>query len=769
VKAAANYVGIDVNRAARIAAAGHGGQVLVSETVHELAAEALRTGLAFHDLGRHRLKDIGVEHLWQLEVEGLPGTFGRLRTLEDHPSNLPREMTELVDREAERQALARMVVESPLTTVTGPGGIGKSRVAVRVAADLVDQFPDGVFYLDLAPIDQAEIALSELAGILGARVDTRRPSADIVIDHIRDRQVQVVLDTIDRVQGLPELVGRLIAACPRSRLLVTGRSPLHLAAEREFPLRPLAVPDPRRPRVFEEIGGSAAVQLFVKRAQAARPDFALNEDNSAAILEICARLDGLPLAIELAAARIKLLSPEAILARLSRRLPLLSGGARDMPDRQRTLRDTIAWSYELLDSEERALLEQLAVFAASFDLAGVQAVAGFAGGSDVEILDVLERLVNRSLVATVETTGGPRFRLLGTIQEFAFEALETSRRTGAAREAHIRHWIQFARSLRAGLEGPDDLRVLAQLEQEVDEFRSALQWAIAEAPELALALAAALGRFWWLRGHPREGQGWLEGSLAVAPQAPLEDRAEALMWAGVLLDDMRQSARGAARLEEALAVYRDLADERGVARALNSLGAAVRSLGDFDRAESLLNESLERKQKLNDERGIAATLSNLAIIASDRGDFELARQLLEETLVLDRTGGGPAAEAYTMAGLGGVLVLAGRTVEGVHSIKAVLPTVAELGDPELIADCLASLGHAAMASDDPGRAARLLLIVQSLREREGIAPGRIDEERMRVTLAAAERQLGQAEMAAALAEAKALDGEAAVSYALAGS
>jgi predicted ATPase/class 3 adenylate cyclase len=767
VKAADNYVGIDVNRAARISAAGHGGQVLVSETVRRQVGHQLPDGLVFHDLGRHRLKDIGVEHLWQLDIEGLPYSFGRLRSLEEHPSNLPPDLTELIDREAERRALAALVVQSSLTTVTGPGGIGKSRLAIAVARELVEQFPDGVFYLDLAPIEHADIAASELATVLGARVDPRSDPSDIVIDHLRDRQVQLVLETIDRVQGMSELVARLVTQCSRSHILLTGRSPLHLAAEREFPVGPLALPDAHRPGDVDDIVASPAVQLFANRAQAARPDFAVDRANAPAILEICARLDGLPLAIELAAARIKLLNPDAILARLARLLPLLSGGARDLPDRQRTLRDTIAWSYGLLEPEERSMLQRLSVYAASFDLAGAQAVAGRSGTSDIDALGVLERLVDRSMVTTVQTSEEPRFRLLGAIREFGLEALEETGDAVAAREAHIRHWIEYSRALRPGLEGPEDLTVLARLEREIDEYRSALEWSISAAPDLALALTAGLGRFWWLRGHPGEGQRWLEDALAAAPEGEAVDRAEALTWLGVLLDDIRQSKRAAEHLEEALALYRRLEDERGIARTLNSLGGAMRSLGDLDRAQILLDESLQRKRRFGDERGMAATLSNLALVASDRGNFELARQLLEDALVLDRASGGPAAVAYTMANLGSVLVDAGRIGDGVQSIRTVLPTIAEIGDVELIADCLGSLGRAAMASGDPGRAARLLVMARALREREGIPPGRPEETRARKTLAAAEAELGPTAMAAALDEGQAVDGDAAVAYALA--
>ena len=369
-----DYVGLDVNRAARIANAANGGQTVLSDTARASVGSSLPGDLALRDLGRHRLKDVGVERLWQLDVPGLADTFGPLRSLEAHPTNLPTERTSFVGRTGERAALAAAVRVSPLVTVTGPGGIGKSRLAIAVAKSLVGEFPDGVFYVDLASHDQVEPLLSELARISDTRLSPDGDPVAAILGRFVGRSALLVFDTADRLRGFGTLVSRLLDACTDLRVLVTARMPLHLGAETEFPLSTLDLP-PARTGDERAIAMSSAVQLFVRRAQSVRPDLELGQHNAATIAAITARLDGLPLAIELAAARIRVLPPEAILARLVRRLPVLKGGAVDSPERQRTIEATIAWSYELLEPDERVMLGRLSVFSDVFDLESALAVS----------------------------------------------------------------------------------------------------------------------------------------------------------------------------------------------------------------------------------------------------------------------------------------------------------------------------------------------------------------------------------------------------------
>jgi predicted ATPase/class 3 adenylate cyclase len=715
-----DFVGIEVHRAARIAAAGHGGQTLVSDATRDAVATALPDGLRLRDLGRHRLKDIGVERLWQLDVPTLRDRFPVLRTLEAHPTNLPSETSSLVDRETESDALRALVRERSLVTVTGPGGIGKSRLAVAVARDLVPSFPDGVFFLDVALLDSADAVAEELAGLLELRTSAERPAADAVAEHLRDRDLLVVLDTVDRVTGLPALAARLIRECRSVRVFATGRTPLHLAVEHVFPLGPLALPDGGA--ILEDVRASPSVRLFVQRSQAVRPEFALTSANAATVAAICSRLDGLPLAIELAAARLRVLPLDALLARLARRLPLLTGGPRDAPDRQRTLRDTIAWSVDLLDAPERAVLVRLAAFAGEFDLAAAEAVAS---GDGADVLGALDALVDQSLVVSLPGPAG-RFRLLATIREFVLELLDESDEREPVRERHARWFADLAEARVPMLQGGGDLAVAHQMDMDMEESRAALAWALKSdagtSPRLAigLRLAASLGRFWWLRGRLAEGVEWLELALDRVPLGAPAARATALLWSGVCHDALGEFEVARDRLEASLAIARQIGDRRLEAHALNSLGVAIRSLGDLDRARDLVAASLELKRALGDERGVAVALTNLGTFAIDVERFEDARRLLTEALALDRAAGSEVGAAYSQMSLGAALIGLGELDAGETTVSASLRTFAELDDEEAVADGLSWLGRVWVERGDDERGARLYLSAMAMRARAGL-------------------------------------------------
>jgi predicted ATPase len=622
-------------------------------------------------------------------------------------------------------------------TLTGPGGIGKSRIALRAAREMLERFGDGVFHLDLARYDRAADVGAELWSVLGLRPPVPEDPVARLAEHLRDRELLLVLETPDRVAGIAELLAGIGAGARRSRIIVTARGPLHLAAERELQVAPLAIEGRAGGPTADgaAIARSPAVALFVERARVVRPGFELDEADARIVAEICHRLDGLPLAIELAAARIRLLPPPALLERLAVRLPLLTSGAVDAPDRQRTLRSAIAWSYELLDKAEQRVLQRLAVFVGPFDLAAAEAVAGL---SETGSLDVLERLVDRSLVVVADDGSERRFHLLGTIREFALEALAQARGLEDAQLTHARYWLDVARAEAPRLTGPDDTAAVARLGRSIDEIRAALDWALGgaqppgrDAPAvpgrdaaagaaLALELAADVGRFLWLRGRPAEGAGWIDRALAGSPAEASEIRARALLWSGVLHDDAGRPEIAAARLEACLAMQRELGDEPGVARALNSLGVVARSLGDLDRAEALLRESLDRKRALGLDAEIASTLNNLAIVADDRGDFETAARALDEALVLDRVHGGHGPAAYSLANLGAVWIRMGRVDEGVAVIREALRVIAELDDADAATESFDHLAEGALRAGDPVRAARLSLMARAIRRRAGL-------------------------------------------------
>lgn len=761
IVAGGDYVGIDVNRAARIAQAAHGGQVILSDELAAEVAGVLPGGLSLRDLGRHRLKDIGVVHLRQLDVDGLPNRFGAPRTLEAHPTNLPAELTALVDREAEAATLTELIVEGPLVTVTGTGGIGKSRLVVAVAWRLVPDFPDGVFYLDLASVDRVETAVAALAALTDARAAPGDDPTASLVGRLRDRRALLVLETADRPPGIEGLIARIAKDCPTTRLLVTARSALHLRAERELTLEPLPVP--AAGGGLDAARASAAVDVFVRRARSVNPSFELSDANVGAVIAIVRRLDGLPLAIELAAAAIRILSPSGILTRLERSLPLPGGMTVDAPERQRTMHDTIAWSYALLEPDERRMLGRLSVFAGAFDLDDVMALSPESDG-----IETLGRLVDRNLLHRVGSGDDDRFRLLNVIREFASGELEMTGEAEAIRARHAGHILEVARRLSTRLHGSDQLAALASLDAIGDETRAALEWAIGTGgdPRLGLGLACVLGRAWYLHGRVREASAWLEAALIADPDAPPDLRATALHWLGVMLDEQRDGAGATARFTEALAIERELGDERAIARELNSLGAVQRNIGEHETARALLTESLMRQRRLGDRIGIATTLTNLGILAIDRDLLDEAIGYLEEGLALDRLGGSSSGVAYSAAALGTAFLRAGRRDEADALLRSALSAFHELDDPDGVAESLERIAEAQRESA-PDRAFRLLLAARELRARERVDLRAIDADRAAELFVAVAAALSPDESAAARADAVAMDADAAVAFALA--
>lgn len=748
-----DYLGLDVNRAARVADAGHGGQILVTDAVRA-ALPPFTDGLGLGDLGRHRLKDVGPERLWQVEGHDLPGgPFPPPRSLEVHPSNLPIATGELVGRDSEVSSLAVLLAANQVVTVVGPGGIGKSRLALHVARSLVERFPDGVFYLDVASLPTADLVSAALLDVLGLPEAPAAEALDVLRSRLRDRDLLIVLDTADRVAGVAGLMASLAGACPHVRLLITSRTPLRIALEHELAVGPLRPAD--------------GVRLFETRARAAQPGWVADPSSMAAEERLVVRLDGIPLAIELAAARIRLLTPTAILDRLERRLPALADGPSDLPDRQRTLDATIGWSHEQLEPLEQRLFARLGVFAGPFDLAAVEGVATEAGDDP---LASLERLIDRSLVVADRVSDEPAFRLLGPIRDFAANALRHAGEEGAIRERHATYHLEMVRRMGPALDSREDLAATAAIELAEPELRAALEWALgAGRGDLAVEMAGGLGRFWWVRGRVREGVDWLERALASdAARETSMDRATlapALYWSGVLLDDARRPDEARGRLESALAIQRDLGDERAVARTLNSLGVVARSLGQLEQAMELFTESLERKRRIGDESGIAVTLSNLGVVEADRGDVGRATDFLAEALAVDEASGSTSAVVVSCANLGSILIRAGRTDEGIQQIRRALPGIVELRDPEVVAEILTSLSHVSLAGSDPDGAivaARFTLVAEELRRRAGIPLRRIERNETDELLRRELELVGPQGMASIRAEANVTDLDAAL-------
>jgi predicted ATPase len=668
------YVGVDVHRAARICAAGHGGQVLLSEATAALVGGELR------ELGLHRLKDVGETRLYQLG----DGSFPPPRAL--NTTNLPRPATPVLGRDRELADAARLLRDGTrLLTLTGPGGIGKTRFALELAGDLLEDAADGVWFADLAPLSESELVVPTLAGTLGARGD--------LAEHVGDRELLVVLDNFEQVADAATEVALLLERCPKLRLLVTSRQPLRIGAEREYPLRPLA--------------GSAAVELFRRRAEAIDPDF---EAGDAELAAISIRLDNLPLAIELAAARTRTLSMEQLLQRLEQRLPLLTGGGRDLPERHRTLRATIEWSYDLLGEDEQRVFPRLAVFAGGFTAEAGDQVAK-AG------LDTLESLVEHSLVSF----DGGRFFMLETIREFAAERLGEAPDAEQVRARHATWYLEQARRLAEATETDyfsHEIARLSEARPEVDNFRNALAWYVeGGAVNESLQFVAALEWFWERTDRLTEGRAWGERALALEGDVDESLRARALYLLGEMCTFGDDFDRAAEHLGAALSRSEQLDDRLGLARVFTAFGNLHVLQGHFEEARAWYERSLALYTELRNGRGIAGAEHGLGVVHADTGRPDLAGPLLSSAAESHRERGDLVALAHVVHSLGDLQLDEGNLSEAAERYEESLRLARDLElEKRLVAYCLAGFAAVAAARRDAETAGRLWGVFERLTE-----------------------------------------------------
>jgi predicted ATPase/DNA-binding XRE family transcriptional regulator len=629
-------------------------------------------------------------------------------------TNLVPPLTPLIGRE-QIVSEARSYLMRPdvrLLTLSGPPGIGKTRVGLQVAADLLGRFSDGVFLVALAPVSSPELVVSAIAQTLGVREAGGGSLLGRLKEHLRDRQMLLVLDNFEQVIAAAPLVSELMSAAQLLRVLVTSRQVLRLSAEHEFPVPPLEVPDTRRLPPVDHLAEIEAVRLFIERARTVKSGFALGSDNAPAVAEICYRLDGLPLAIELAAARVKLFSPQAMLGQLKSMLKLLTSGARDLPARQQTLRGAIDWSYNLLDEEEQALFRRMSVFVAGSTLEAAEAVIGPIG---IDILDGVASLVDKSLLQQQEQADGEtRFGMLGTLREYAAELLAERGEAEGLRGQHARYYMRLAEQVEPRLRGSEQKAWLDDLETEHDNLRAALLWTFGEARdgsaqvETGLRLAGALWRFWFAHGHLSEGRGWLEGGLAQSEVVAAPVRAKALYGSGRLAVMQGDYASARARYEQALEIYRELGDRQGIANSLNDLGNVHGLQGDYATRRSLQEQSLALFREVDDRSGIAGALFQLANVASVEGDHVAAASLFNESLEMLRELGDKRGIAMSLASLGNEGEALGDHDAAWSYYQEGLQIFRELGDRWSIANSLVNLGNVACNRGDYPAARALL-------------------------------------------------------------
>ena len=721
------YIGMDVHRAARIAATAHGGQVVLSDATRQLVESRLPAGVSMRDLGWHRLKDIEApEHIYQLVAPGLEEHFPALKSLGTQTS-LPLPLTPLVGRDGDLVQLCSWLQRPGvrLVTLTGTGGVGKTRLALAGAAALGEFFPHGVFFIALAAVRDAEVMWKAIAD--GLDVGGDRPTADAVTEHLSARRALLVLDNLEQLDGAVGVVAALLAAAPGLVVVATSRRPLHLQGEQEQPVPPLEVP---RGAGVEEVAACGAARFFAQQAAMVKPGFTITPANAADVAAICRRLDGLPLAIELAAARAKLLAPKALLARLNQSLGLAAGDA-GRPSRQRELRNTIAWSYDLLTPDLAQVFRQMGVFTGGCDLDALAAVAMADQGLGADPLQQAAELLDVSLITVTEGADGePRVGMLETIREFALERLERSGDLESSRRRHAEFHAALAERAHGQLRGPEHLAWLDRLEAEHDNLRAALSWSFdtgaadeagaGQRTETGLRLAQALSQFWYQHGHATEGRRWLERAIELASNdagAPLAHAAHGL---GILLQQQGEDDAALPLFERSLAIWRALDDRDHVAQELNSIGITRRSIGDLDAARSLLEDSIAIARELGNDARLATGLSNLGLVEVNAGNLDRAMDMLDEALVLDRKLGDAWGAAIDQQSLAAASLRAGRAREAHDLLSSILDDVVGSGDIDFLASILELSAAITAELGDALRAARLAGAAETIRENAGM-------------------------------------------------
>jgi predicted ATPase/class 3 adenylate cyclase len=737
----------------RIVSAGHGGQVLISGATYELVRDVLPANTELLDLGERRLKDLWrPEHLYQLNAAGLSATFPPLNTLDAFLNNLPAQLTSFIGRENEIANIKRELKTHRLVTLTGPGGTGKTRLSLQVAADLLDHFQHGVWFIELAPLTDPDLIPQTILSAIGILEQSGTPPLERLKEYLHEKKSLIVLDNCEHlIEGSAKVADTLLTAVPDLKVLASSREALGVKGEAVYPVPPLSLPDIKHlPRVAQ-LSQYEAVRLFIERALLIAPHFSVDQYNAPLIAQICHRLDGIPLAIELAAARVKMLSVDQISARLDDRFHLLTGGARTALPRQQTLRALIDWSYDILSESERLLLSRLSVFASGWTLeAAEQVCAGMGQGavskdtlSHYEILDLLTQLINKSLIVVIEPSPGKetrdpaggllRYRMLETIRQYAHEKLLEAGGSEIVRQGHVTYFVDLVERAEPNLRAFDMLMWLDRLEDELDNIRAVLEWALKSNVETVLRLASALLWFWHIHNHKNEAVGWLEQGLdreaAERGEKPLWPerallRGKALNAAGFLL---RNSEKRITLLQEALKLFHELgiSGKQGAATALRILGNCELEKGHYEQARVLAEESLSIFMETKDQFNQAECLNLLVGLAMNEGDFEQAIRLQEEALILRKEIGDKDGMAYALYMLGQIAHSQYDIARAQTLYEESLALFHEIGNRTWVAEITGTLADIASTKGDLPKAVSLieegLALARNMDDKYGIA------------------------------------------------
>lgn len=725
------YVGIDVNRAARICASGHGGQILLSQTTADLVESNLPAGVTLRDLGAHRLKDLlRPERIYQLTYPDLPADFPSLKSIDAFPNNLPVQLTSFIGREREITQIKQILNASRLITLTGAGGSGKSRLALQVAAERLNDFTNGVWIVELASLSDPSLVPQAVASVLNAITHPGREILATLIDSLQRKHLLLILDNCEHLlEACANFADSVLRRCSQLRILATSREALGIDGERTFQTPTMSLPPPTDLPSIEGLQKYEAIRLFVDRAGWVQRDFRITADNATAVAHVCRHLDGIPLAIELAAARVNVLSPREIAARLDDRFRLLVGGSRNTLPRHQTLQATMDWSYSLLSIQEQVLFRRLSIFTGGFALEAAEAICSGADMNADEVLILLAQLANKSLVAVEMPEMGTRYRMLETVRQYGRDKLLKSGEGSKVQRRHYDWYLALAEKAESQLAGPEQASWLERLEIEHDNLRTALDWSMKEPnAENGLRLAASLGTFWHRRNYWREGREWLEKAITMSAGTRSFARVKSLRFAGMFAFYLGDNRSVEPLLEESLTLAKGLGDKQAIAESLLASGIIAGEKGDVARGTALLEESLDIFKEVGNKPRIASVLANLGVGKHFRRQNG-AVEMIEESLALAREIGHIAVMAQSLGYLGRAMRQRGEYQRSRELLEESSALFKRLGDKGHVAFALLHLGHTLWHQGNVAQAATLFKDSQAtfeeIEDREGIATAKL--------------------------------------------